>query len=545
MARRLTSFSKLIITLLIIGLLVFGGNYFLKNTDAGRNLQNKADNIDNSSGYDNSAADDRSSSGTNTPTSRPNTSTSSNVNRADVIKIGVVTWGGYAGGQYFNEGFSANKNSRFYKDYGFMVEFVVLDDFVPSREAWKHDEVDLLWATIDAFPTETGALAQFEPVVLFQSDWSRGGDAIVVRRGISKVSDLKGKKVAVAELTPSHSFLLWMLEAGGLTQNDIQIVPQESAVQAAAIFKTQQVDAAVVWSPDDILSTKAVPGSRILESTRSASNIIADVFFAKKAYVNKNKKRLEQLYEGWMKGAGEINSSASARKKAATILSREFTERGTALSPSEADEMIGNVRLVTHGDNKNFFGLNSAYKGVTGESLYSRMSNVYQGLGFTGDKAPPRWASINYPGLVNSTTLTGDAQFPEAAKTFKKVTKADETKASIATKEVSINFRTAEFKLDENSKYIIDRDFVPIANAFSNARIRIEGNTDNTGSRAANIALSKKRAQAVADYLVTEFGMPRNRFVVVGNGPDSPVADNDSERGRAKNRRTDFELVPE
>ena len=70
------------------------------------------------------------------------------------IKSGVVTWGGYAGGQYFNEGFEANKNSRFYKDYGFIVEFKVLDDFVVSRNAWKTGDVDLLWTTIDAFTTE-------------------------------------------------------------------------------------------------------------------------------------------------------------------------------------------------------------------------------------------------------------------------------------------------------------------------------------------------------------------------------------------------------
>ena len=56
-----------------------------------------------------------------------------------------------------------------------MVEFEVLDQFVPSREAWKNDKVDLLWATIDAFPTEAGGdLKQFDPVVLFQADWSRG-----------------------------------------------------------------------------------------------------------------------------------------------------------------------------------------------------------------------------------------------------------------------------------------------------------------------------------------------------------------------------------
>ena len=539
MARRLTTFSKLLITMLIVGALVFGGKWFLDNTQAGQDLQNQAENYEEGN-YGSNDNDSRATS----PANRPSSSSSSGISRDDVIRIGVVTWGGYAAGQYFNEGFEANRNSRFYKDYGFTLEFEVLDQFVPSREAWKNDDVDLLWATIDAFPTEAGGdLAQFDPVVLFQADWSRGGDAIVARRGITKVSDLKGKKIAVAELTPSHSFLLWMLEAGGLTQDDVELVPQEDAVQAAQIFKSQRVDAAVVWSPDDILSVKAVPGSRVLESTRSASNIIADVFFAKKSYVNRNRERLQQLYEGWMKGAAEINNSATARKKAATILSEEFTERGTALSVDEADEMIGNVRLVTHGDNKNFFGLNSAYRGVTGESLYSRMSNVYNDLGHTGGKFPPTWGQINFPGLVNATTLTGPAHFPEKAKDFAAATAEDETKEAVATKRVSINFRTGEFQLDENAKYIIDREFVPIANAFSNSKIRIEGNTDNTGSRATNVSLSKKRAQAVTAYLINEYNMPRNRFVVVGNGPDKPVADNNNDRGRAQNRRTDFELI--
>jgi len=86
---------------------------------------------------------------------------------------------------------------------------------------------------------------------------------------------------------------------------------------------------------------------------------------------------------------------------------------------------------------------------------------------------------------------------------------------------------------------------VEIAKAFANARIRIEGNTGNVGSRASNITLSQKRAEGVRDYLVSEHSMLRNRFIVTGNGPDKPVASNDTETGRAKNRRTDFELVRE
>ena len=55
--------------------------------------------------------------------------------------------------------------------------------------------------------------------------------------------------------------------------------------------------------------------------------------------------------------------------------------------------------------------------------------------------------------------------------------------------------------------------------------------------------LSQARADAVARYLTTK-GFSRNKFDVVGNGPDKPVADNGSDEGRAKNRRTDFEVIP-
>ncbi|MEL6359089.1 MAG: OmpA family protein, partial [Bacteroidota bacterium] len=77
------------------------------------------------------------------------------------------------------------------------------------------------------------------------------------------------------------------------------------------------------------------------------------------------------------------------------------------------------------------------------------------------------------------------------------------------------------------------------------SRIRVEGNTDNTGSRATNVDLSRRRAQSVVAYLVREYNFDPNRFVVVGNGPDNPVANNSSAGGRAANRRTDFALIRE
>lgn len=531
MARKLTTFSKLLIVLIIVAILFFGITYLRDNGFLGEMGQENTEQA--------------GSSETSTTPKTTTKSNTSNNSSDDVIKIGVVTWGGYAGGQYFNEGFEANTNSRFYKDYGFKVEFVILDDPVASRAAWQNDEVDLLWATIDAFPTEVAGLAKFDPVVVFQADWSRGGDAVVVSRGINKVSDLKGKTIAVAEYSPSQSFFLWLLKAGDMTTKDVKVNYLGSAIDAAAAFKSKSVDAAVVWSPDDEDCVNSVSGARILESTRSASHIIADVFIAKKAYVNSNKTKLEQLYEGWMKGAAEINSSDANKRKAAKILAAAFDGFDETLSYNA----INNVRLCTHGDNMNFFGLNPDYKNITGEKLYTTMTNDYRKENvIKPEDRIPNWRLIKYSGLVEKGNLTLGSvpnQSAEGQKTFDKVTESDKSKASIATKAVSISFRTAEYQLDPNAKNIIDREFVDIAQSFSNSRIRVEGNTDDVGNYASNKKLSLKRAESVVNYLVTEYGMPRNRFIIVGNGPDKPIASNSTANGKAKNRRTDFELVPD
>ena len=74
------------------------------------------------------------------------------------------------------------------------VEFVLNDDVDASLNAWKAGDIDLHWYTIDAFPTILDGLKDYDPVALWQADWSRGGDAIVARRGINSVGDLRGQR---------------------------------------------------------------------------------------------------------------------------------------------------------------------------------------------------------------------------------------------------------------------------------------------------------------------------------------------------------------
>lgn len=94
----------------------------------------------------------------------------------------VNTWTGWAGGAYKNRGFKANTQSEWYQNDGFAVELKLMDDFDASRAAFKSGEGDFLWCTVDALPTEmeTGSgLTTVDPKFFFQTDWSRGGDALL------------------------------------------------------------------------------------------------------------------------------------------------------------------------------------------------------------------------------------------------------------------------------------------------------------------------------------------------------------------------------
>jgi outer membrane protein OmpA-like peptidoglycan-associated protein len=79
---------------------------------------------------------------------------------------------------------------------------------------------------------------------------------------------------------------------------------------------------------------------------------------------------------------------------------------------------------------------------------------------------------------------------------------------------------------------------VAFVNKDPNKPIRIEGHTDGRGNPNANQILSQKRADSVRDALIAA-GVAANRMTSVGLGEDNPVADNETEEGRAKNRRVD------
>jgi len=81
-----------------------------------------------------------------------------------------------------------------------------------------------------------------------------------------------------------------------------------------------------------------------------------------------------------------------------------------------------------------------------------------------------------------------------------------------------------------------------LLDAHPSMRVEIRGHTDDRGSTAYNLRLSESRAQAVVDYLVGK-GIDPRRLQAKGYGKSLPVDTNDTDEGRANNRRVEFKIL--
>ncbi|MCY1071032.1 OmpA family protein [Nannocystis sp. RBIL2] len=106
-----------------------------------------------------------------------------------------------------------------------------------------------------------------------------------------------------------------------------------------------------------------------------------------------------------------------------------------------------------------------------------------------------------------------------------------------------IYFDLGKASIKPTSKKTMDGT-VKVLKDFPDLRVEIVGHTDNTGSREVNVDLSRRRAESVRDYLVGA-GISPERLQTRGAGPDEPIADNGTAKGRAINRRIEYKLLTE
>ena len=111
----------------------------------------------------------------------------------------------------------------------------------------------------------------------------------------------------------------------------------------------------------------------------------------------------------------------------------------------------------------------------------------------------------------------------------------------VTMKENMVNFAFNSSELSSSAKTNLDKLAKVLVNN-PDTNINIYGHTDNKGTDAYNMTLSEKRAKSVVNYLASH-GVKKNRMFAKGMGESDPVATNETEAGRAENRRVEFAIT--
>ena len=460
------------------------------------------------------------------------------------LVVALNQWPGWLGGIFANNGLKPNKACVYWEKYHCLVQFVVMDDPVNMVSEFAAGRIDVAWSTIDTAATQLGGLKKggSPSKILFQVDYSQGGDALLAREGINGIEDLKGKTVALIPLSPSDTLLRYGVLNSSLAEPAKKAIlngkiAQDVPSDIVATFKAGKADAIVTWEPNISAALKQVPGSHVIFSSESAATLIGDCFFAKNEFIQQNPEVLQAFVRGWFDGA--IQASNDARKSV-NVMEESFPDF-KALGDQQCMDTFNKVKITSLEDNIKTFGLSGNTPQF--DTIFNQANSFY--VGAVQDQVSADEAKTDQFVRAMFKELAPSQRAGTAQEEFKFTPvqrQKAETAAPVFTKPLTIKFPTGSSAITAEAMNTLNSKVVPLLRTASNAFFRIEGNTDSTGNADANIALSQRRAQAVVEYLAQK-GFNPERLIPIGNGSSKPVADNSTGDGRTANRRTDIKVV--
>ncbi|WP_395686872.1 ABC transporter substrate-binding protein [Caenimonas koreensis] len=169
---------------------------------------------------------------------------------------------------------------------------------------------------------------------IFQLDKSYGADGMVVKPGIAKISDLKGKTVAAsAPGTAPYFTLAWMLKKNGLSPKDVKVVNLEPQAAAnAMIAGTADLDAAMTYEPY-LSAVRAKPEAGKIIATTLDYPVVMDTFGCTPKFLTENPKAAKALADSYFEAVEMIKTNPA---KSYEIMGADVKQTGEAFGKSAA-----------------------------------------------------------------------------------------------------------------------------------------------------------------------------------------------------------------
>jgi NitT/TauT family transport system substrate-binding protein len=481
----------------------------------------------------------------------------------NTVKFALNVWAGWGPIIFANNGFKAGKAWKGADGKDFKVELVLIDNPVAMRDAYAAGEIHIGWATLDMVPLFMDGLvkagdSRVMPRIYQQVDWSNGGDGIVVRENIKTVADLRGKKIVLAQNSPSQYFALNMLVAGGVQPSEVEMMYTSTAFEAARAFEVQkEIAGAVSWAPD-IYNLAEVKGNRMLVTTATANKLIADVWFARADFAKDHPEICEGLVRGIF-DAMEALKVQDNKQRCAQLMGE-----GYSIPASECLAMFGDAHSTNWAENYQFFI--NRNNPTNFERVWNQAYYLYRRIGAISQEKVPFEQVMDFSiiqKLGQEDKYKSQKSEYEPAFVPKTVQEIKAESEEILTNTVVIHFFPNSWDLYKKVSRQIDgktveelydplvdmvlEEAAQVTEQFGMARVVIEGHTDASmrGQVPEDLVkeLSMNRANAVKEGLVKKFKLDPNKFSVVGMGWDVP-ADSTDPNNHAKNRRVEIKVYP-
>lgn len=310
---------------------------------------------------------------------------------------------------------------------------------------------------------------------------------------------------------------------------------------------TVGVDAVATWTPGDVNVATKKGGLVTIVSTKQYASQMSNQTIAIRKWANDHRTDIENMIVALAQAGDQVRSFTDAKKFAAEVSTKLYQEQTAGywlkyfngIEEKDAQGLtvnLGGSAVFNLQDMANTYGL--------GNDKVDRYKAVYNTFGNLMVKMYPAImpAFMPYEKAVDkSFLLSVIANHPELMEGKAITTSyATEITAAVSTKSYSIEFETGAASIRPAS-YALLNEIFESAVVAEGLKLGIYGYTDNNGSDAVNQPLSEKRAAAVKDWMLKK-GLKENQLESKGYGAAKPVADNNTEAGRSKNRRVEIVL---
>ena len=437
------------------------------------------------------------------------TNSVSPVNSTSTLIVPYIVWGGEAALFYANGGLQTKPGSIMAQQ-GLTLKLVPGDDFVGQVKKYLDGRTPFLRGTFRMLGQASEVIGRdpkTKAVVFGQMTWS-AGDHFVARSSIKRISDLRGKKIAIQTGGPHVGMLYDMLRTARLSKADIDLIWLDDLTgaegPAEAFRKDPKIAGCFVITPDmigltggyDNTGTGAegtVNDAHVVVSTATLSRSIADVYACRKDFYDSNKSTIEKFFAGYLKGVEAVmqlkksyeNSGSQEYMKLLQMIQDIYGPDIIPTLEEDAHGLIADCTYVGQPGNVSFF--NDQTNVITGFSGFNKSAiDMAISWGFAGKRYNLLPSDLNFSSSVFTSLLSNTVRMPVQRKRFKKETVRAEVEAfneeDVLDEKTLVSF-TIQFKPNQEKfsqteyKEEFDR-VVELAAKYGNAAVAIKGHTD-------------------------------------------------------------------